>query len=112
MRAAEACAASVLSVLLTGCATPEPSPPSARAQGGEAAVEQFLRANRACKDDELGRFLGMTATEQTISEVKAASGAISVRLLPVGKPVSAEGATGRISIELDEANRISRLYCG
>lgn len=90
-----------LSVLtIAACSTTADSAPPVRTGSG------------MCTADQLGQFNGQPATAEIGRQIKAASGASIFRWLPKGSIVTMEYNAARVSVLLDERNRIEASRCG
>lgn len=90
-----------LSVLtIAACSTTADSAPPVRTGSG------------MCTADQLGQFNGQPATSEIGEQIKAASGASIFRWLPKGSIVTMEYNAARVSVLLDERNRIETSRCG
>lgn len=90
-----------LSVLtIAACSTTADSAPPPPTGGG------------MCTADQLGQFNGQPATAEVGRQIKAASGASIFRWLPKGSIVTMEYNAARVSVLLDERNRVETSRCG
>ena len=87
-------------LLLASCATPSPEPPA------------FGDPNQACNDDRLSSFIGSPATQQTGADMLRASGARTIRWVPVGGVITMDFNPTRLTVQLDQQNRVSAAKCG
>ena len=76
------------------------------------AMEEFARRYGSCDISRLGAFLGATPDADTVDQLLALSGAVVVRIIKPGEPVSLEGNSGRLNVELDREDMMSRFFCG
>ena len=86
--------------LLAACAYTPPGQPGT----GEPVMR--------CNDDRLGRFIGQTRSAELERRLRAESGARIVRWVPKGGVVTMEFRGDRLTVQLDEANRIVTARCG
>ena len=84
--------------LLTACA----APPSGRIEP----------AGGLCRPGSADRFVGQAATAELGSEMLAASGARQLRWVPHGGIITMEFSPNRLTVRLDQANRVESATCG
>ena len=89
----------VFALLLAGCVEPA-SFPTANEPG------------RACHDDRLASFIGNAATEQVGAVMLRASGARSIRWVSFGAIITMEFSPTRLTVQLDQQNRVNSARCG
>ncbi len=65
-----------------------------------------------CTADQVGQFIGKDATQELGSSVLRATGASSFRWLPEGAIITMEYSGGRVNVELDKDNKVTRVRCG
>ncbi|HVF37444.1 MAG TPA: I78 family peptidase inhibitor [Sphingomicrobium sp.] len=65
-----------------------------------------------CRGDTLGQFAGQPAGQQVGARMLAASGARVIRWVPKGAMVTMDYRGDRITVFLDESNRVERASCG
>lgn len=85
---------SVLTLSITACTTP--------AEHGADA----------CKTEPGQRFVGAKAESETAIALLRATHAVELRWLPPGTIVTAEYKYGRLTVDLDDTNTITRVACG
>jgi len=86
-------------VLLAGCATAVP----------RAGTQD---SGRVCQDGRTDWFIGKAASEQLGAEMLAASGARSIRWVPFGAMITMEFNASRLTVQLDQQNRVNMAKCG
>lgn len=98
-------ALAAFALIVCGCAG-EPSVAAAapRAADGDLIGE----CDAAAVQHLVGRGVGKAPN----SLLKQLSGASEIRLIRPGQPITMDYSTGRLNIEIDTENRITRLYCG
>ena len=65
-----------------------------------------------CNGDTLGQFTGQPASTELGAKMLKASGARVIRWVPKGGAVTMDFRDDRLTIALDEANRVERASCG
>jgi hypothetical protein len=86
----------VAPLLLTACATTPMNEPA----GG------------LCRPGSADRFVGQAATAELGGEMLAASGARQLRWVPHGGIITMEFSPNRLTVRLDQANRVESATCG
>ena len=66
----------------------------------------------ACRPEGLEAFTGKTADEATIKKLVADSGARNARVVKPGMAVTMDFRQDRVTVHVDEQNRIERASCG
>jgi len=66
----------------------------------------------ACRNEPLGEFVGQPASQELGARMLAASGARTIRWVPKGGVVTMDFREGRLTVQLDGANRIEAARCG
>jgi hypothetical protein len=69
-------------------------------------------ATLGCDPAPVQSLLGQVATAELQSRARAAAGADSVRMLVPGQAASTDYRAGRLNLQQDAANRLTRAYCG
>lgn len=87
-------------VPLSGCMTT----PSGQPGTGEPVM--------ACDNESLGQFVGQAASQELGGRMLSASGARMIRWVPKGGVVTMDFRGDRLTIGLDEANRVETARCG
>jgi len=88
----------VAPLLLTACAAPPPG------------MNEL--ADGLCRPGSADRFVGQAATAELGSEMLAASGARQLRWVPHGGIITMEFSPNRLTVRLDQANRVESATCG
>jgi hypothetical protein len=65
-----------------------------------------------CNGDKLGEFAGQPASTELGAKMLKASGARVIRWVPKGGVVTMDFRDDRLTVQLDEANRVERASCG
>ncbi len=65
-----------------------------------------------CRPEALEAFTGKTADEATIKKLVADSGARNARVVKPGMAVTMDFRQDRVTVHVDEQNRIERASCG
>ena len=65
-----------------------------------------------CRNEPLGQFSGQVASQQLGAQMMAASGARTIRWVPRGGVVTMDFSPARLTVQLDEANRVETARCG
>jgi hypothetical protein len=65
-----------------------------------------------CRDDRLNGFIGQTYTEDLGRRMLSAAGARTIRVVPKGGVVTMDFRGDRLTVQLDEANRVETARCG
>ncbi|MCF2514031.1 peptidase inhibitor I78 [Sphingomonas sp. G124] len=66
----------------------------------------------ACRQEKLDSFLGQPASQELGARILAASGSRVIRWVPKGGAVTMDFRADRVTVALDEANRVERASCG
>ncbi|HEU4704514.1 MAG TPA: I78 family peptidase inhibitor [Sphingomicrobium sp.] len=66
----------------------------------------------SCRNQDLGRFTGREATAEAGAEMLRASGAGTIRWVQPGMMVTMDYREDRLTVRLDERNRILSANCG
>ena len=69
-------------------------------------------AGGLCRPGSADRFAGQAATAELGREMLAASGARQLRWVPHGGIITMEFSPSRLTVRLDQANRIVSATCG
>jgi hypothetical protein len=69
-------------------------------------------AGGLCRPGSADRFVGQAATAELGSEMLAASGARQLRWVPHGGIITMEFSPNRLTVRLDQANRVESATCG
>lgn len=85
-------------LLLSACAAPPPG--------------MNEPAGGLCRPGSADRFVGQAATAELGSEMLAASGARQLRWVPHGGIITMEFSPNRLTVRLDQANRVESATCG
>lgn len=89
----------VAAVLLAGCATAEPPPVA----GGSISL---------CRDFASAQFIGREATSELGVAMQRESGARVIRWVQPGMMVTMDFREDRLTVRLDERNRVQSASCG
>jgi len=65
-----------------------------------------------CRPAALDQFTGQPASQELGARILAASGARLIRWVPKGGVVTMEYSAERVTVLLDETNRVERASCG
>lgn len=65
-----------------------------------------------CRNENLAQFTGQTATQELGGRMLAAAGARVIRWVPKGGAVTMDYREDRITVQLDDSNRVERASCG
>jgi hypothetical protein len=65
-----------------------------------------------CRNDGLDRFAGRPATSELGAEMLAASGSRTLRWVRFGAMITMEFSPSRLTVRLDQQNRIASATCG
>jgi hypothetical protein len=65
-----------------------------------------------CKDDGLSSFVGRDATTEAGAELLRQSGSTALRWVPKGSMVTMDFRADRVTVYLDDSNKIERVSCG
>jgi hypothetical protein len=87
--------------LLAACATAPAQPPV------HGEVPGYI-----CRNEGLDRFAGRPATSELGAEMLAASGARVLRWVRFGAMITMEFSPSRLTVRLDQQNRIASATCG
>ena len=103
-------------VLLLGCALPlaacsQPPKPTTPTTAPDPVAAGADSATR-CDPQKLTGLAGQTASEAVIKKAVQDSGARHARVLKPGMAMTMDFREDRLSIEVDEHNRIVRANCG
>ncbi|MEA1071326.1 I78 family peptidase inhibitor [Sphingomonas sp. LY160] len=85
---------------LAACTTNMTDPPVA---GDPAAL---------CRGDGLASYVGQPATQDLGARMLRETGARTIRWVPKGGMVTMDFRGDRLTVQLDEANRVERASCG
>lgn len=66
----------------------------------------------SCRNEPLGEFVGQTANQELGGRMLSASGARMIRWVPKGGVVTMDFRGDRLTVGLDEANRVETVRCG
>ena len=75
-------------------------------------TDNDMTADRTCKADELGSFVGQKATAEIGATVMERSGARTLRWIPPNSAVTMDYREDRLNIEYDDNMMITRVNCG
>lgn len=95
-------AVAVALVLATACTAQVPVEHTAGAVDGQ----------HPCQANKAERLVGRVASQETLAAALRLSTSSILRLVKPGQPISMDYMTARLTVEVDEKNRILRLYCG
>ena len=101
-------------LLALGCALPLAAcsqPPKSSAPTSEPMAAGADSASR-CDAEKLTGLVGQTASEAVIGKAVKDSGARHARVLKPGMAMTMDFREDRLSIEVDEQNKIVRANCG
>ena len=65
-----------------------------------------------CRNEPLAQFIGQPASQELAVKMLAASGAKTIRWVPKGSVITMEFSPDRVTVLLDEANRVESGRCG
>jgi len=88
-------------LLMSACTTPSPLNGIPEAGGGGS-----------CNAARAQSLLGRTATTELGGEALRLTGASGLRWIPPNSAVTMDYSPGRLNIELDAQNRVTRIRCG
>lgn len=78
----------------------------------DATADDVPPAHASCRNEALTQFVGQQASEELGRQMLRASGARTLRWVAKGMMVTMEFSPERITIYLDESNRVERASCG
>ena len=93
-------AAAAAFMLLSACATPMPKP--VHPPGGP---------EDQCGAGKLGAYIGRPADAQTMAAIRAAVGHDRIRVIRPGMAVTMDYRADRLNVDVNENDRIRRVYC-
>ena len=94
--------AAIAAILMAGCATAEP----------EAVPPVAGTAPHACRQFSSDTFVGREATAELGAEFQRVSGARVIRWIQPGIVVTMDFREDRLTVRLDERNRVQSASCG
>src|SRR5690606_11837053 len=102
---------------LAACSTSSSStnavpPADASAQAGTTTPPQAVENPYECQQEKLEAFAGKTADEATVQQLVGDSGARNARVVKPGMAVTMDFRQDRVTVQVDEQNRIVRASCG
>lgn len=65
-----------------------------------------------CRDEALGQFVGQPASQELGARMLATSGARTLRWAPKGGAITMDFRPDRLTVGLNEANRVETARCG
>lgn len=65
-----------------------------------------------CRPQPLAQFIGQPSSQELGARILAASGARVIRWVPKGGVVTMDFRADRVTVALDEANRVEAANCG
>lgn len=65
-----------------------------------------------CRNEALGQFVGQPASQQLGAKMMAESGARIIRWVQKGGIVTMDFSPARLTVQLDDANRVETARCG
>ena len=94
----------VAAPLIAACSTVSPAEPEIPVRGETSG--------HACRNSELDRFVGREATSGLAAELRRASGAKTVRWVRPGMMVTMDYRNDRLTVRVNERNRVVSANCG
>lgn len=90
------------------CASSACTPMPPKAKPSKPFPPQVMR----CQADPGQRFVGQSATDDVVEQVRVATGANSVRVLKPGMAATMDFRDDRLNLNLDERDVIVKVTCG
>ena len=100
--------AAMTAALLAGCSTQAP-PAGVPVQ--DDATAQDPAAIHKCDSSNIQQFVGQERSAELEQKMLQVSGASLVRWAPFGTAITMEFRADRLTVFLDEANKVSRISC-
>ena len=94
-------------LLAAGCAAVPPADAETALEGTPAAEGSGI-----CNAAPAQHLVGRTRTAEIVAEALRLSGARTLRSIPEGTMVTMDYREDRLNVELDRANRITKIRCG
>lgn len=69
-------------------------------------------AGGKCRPEALAQFVGQPSSQELGARILAASGARDIRWVPKGGMVTMDFREDRVTVALDQANRVETANCG
>jgi alkylated DNA nucleotide flippase Atl1 len=89
-------------IAMTACAADRPQ---------RISIDQ-IPAGAVCDDRALGSFIGQPASAEIATKLMGFSRSHTLRWVPVGGMVTMDYSPQRLTVQLDQQNRIASLKCG
>lgn len=99
----------VLGGLLSMAVACAPLPP---AEGSEEAVPVHGSSGRSCDASRVQSLIGREANSALGAEALRLSGAVALRWISPDSAVTMDFREDRLNVEIDSANRVTRVRCG
>ena len=78
----------------------------------DATADGLPEAPGNCRSEALSQFVGQPASEELGQRMLRASGARTIRWVPLGGVVTMDFNPARLTVQLDGSNRVERASCG
>ncbi len=91
--------AGAAAIALTACTIAESDPVPGLPEGN-------------CRSEPLSQFIGQPASQDLGARMLSASGARIIRWVPKGGVVTMDFSPNRLTVQLDESNRVEAANCG
>jgi hypothetical protein len=96
-------------VLLGACATAAAPGPT---QSPADLPVHGQTPGQVCTTEGTGQFIGKTRSDETADAIKRTSHAKIVRWAPPGVAMTMDFRSDRVTVYLDDSNRITKIKCG
>jgi hypothetical protein len=106
-------AATLTMLSIVACAAPPPAAAEGDGQRkGTMPLQGEANAHAGCDAARAAGLVGKPRSEPLGAEALRRSGARTLRWIPEGSVVTMDYREDRLNIELDRANRVTRIRCG
>jgi hypothetical protein len=78
----------------------------------DATADALPPVPAECRSEVLAPFTGQPASQELGARMLAASGAKTIRWVPKGGAVTMDFNPYRLTVQLDDSNRVERASCG
>ncbi|GAA5234989.1 hypothetical protein FOZ76_22355 [Verticiella sediminum] len=101
----------MFAALLAACSSGAPQT-SARADSSASAPPPAMGGDQVCNNEPIANLAGQAWSDRAASDAQQRSGASTLRVMKPGEVMTLEYNPRRLTVILDESNRVSSARCG